>query len=147
MAIVIYVAIARIESRKVIFLLVALLVTLALLVPLASSYNPRVDDISEALFIRANSLFAGDDRCGQHQWGQDPPRAPHVMDRRTIAAQIRGVCAADLSLAIEDEVIGTERCAFHVVVAVPDGSRILENVIVHLRDDRIVKQVDVEAWD
>ncbi len=61
LAIVTFVAIARIESKKLISLIVVLVVLVSLLVPLASSYYPRVDDIAEALISRVNSLFAGDD--------------------------------------------------------------------------------------
>jgi O-antigen ligase len=61
LAIIIFVAVARVESKKLISLIAVLVVLATLLVPLASSYYARVNDITEALFFRANSLFAGDE--------------------------------------------------------------------------------------
>jgi len=77
-----------------------------------------------------------------------PPRNPNRMvGRDQIGAFIARVAGANVQLAISDEVIGPERVAFCVTCTLGSGSRILEHVIIHHADGRIVRQVDVEAWD
>jgi hypothetical protein len=60
---------------------------------------------------------------------------------------LAGIAAADVDLAVTDEVIGPGRIAFAVTATLPGGRRVYEHVILHLRSDRIARQVDVEAWD
>lgn len=80
--------------------------------------------------------------------GHNPPRAPHVMRGRTaIAAHLRAIAAADLTIAISNEVPGTERAAFTATIELAGGRRIIENVILELDAGRIARQTDVEAWD
>jgi hypothetical protein len=57
------------------------------------------------------------------------------------------VKSSDVRLELSDEVLGTTRAAFCVTCTLPDGRRIIENVIVHLKEGKIIRQVDVEAWD
>lgn len=77
-----------------------------------------------------------------------PPRSPHKMvGREAIRARLIYGAEADMELAISDEVIGEERIAFAFLVTLPDGRHYIEHVILHLADGKIVRQVDVEAWD
>jgi hypothetical protein len=77
-----------------------------------------------------------------------PPRAPHLMrGHGQIGPFLAGVAAADVDLAIADEVIGAGRIGFAVTATLPDGRRVYEHVILHLRGAHIARQVDVEAWD
>ena len=77
-----------------------------------------------------------------------PPSKPHRMcGREAIAAYLPAVKAANLSLAIEDEMGTGGRYAFRVVVDRPDGSRVIEHVMLYVEDGLIRRQVDVEAWD
>lgn len=77
-----------------------------------------------------------------------PPRNPHRMrGREEIEAFLSEICAADLQLEISNEVLNRDRCAFMVTCRLRDGRRIVENVIIHVRDGVIHQQVDVEAWD
>jgi ketosteroid isomerase-like protein len=77
-----------------------------------------------------------------------PPRSPHRMaGRGQIEAFLTGVASFDIAFALADEVIGPERVAFSVTCTFPGGRRIYEQVILHLRDGLIARQVDVEAWD
>jgi ketosteroid isomerase-like protein len=78
----------------------------------------------------------------------NPPRAPNVMrGRKVIDTFIRGVSSSPLGLTIEHEVLDDRRAGFTLVVTREDGRRIVENVILEHRDGRIVRQIDVEAWD
>ena len=77
-----------------------------------------------------------------------PPRFPNRMvGKRQIAGFPREIYEADLDLTIADEVISMDRIAFSVDCAFPDSRYVFEHVIAHLRDGRIVCQVDMEAWD
>jgi len=57
------------------------------------------------------------------------------------------VKASNITLVIEDEVVGPNRAAFCVWCTFPDGKQVVENVIIHISDGKITRQVDVEAWD
>jgi ketosteroid isomerase-like protein len=77
-----------------------------------------------------------------------PPSAPvRMAGRETIHRFLSAVSSSEVRLEVGDEVVGPERAAFRITCTLPDGRRILEHVIVHLRDGRIVRQVEVEAWD
>jgi ketosteroid isomerase-like protein len=93
------------------------------------------------------AFYADDAQWLEYRPG-DPPRAPNVMrGRAEIQAFLEDVARSDLELTVHDEVLGRRRAAFAVTVAFPDGRRHLEHVIVDHRDGRIVRHVDVEAWD
>lgn len=77
-----------------------------------------------------------------------PPRSPNRMvGKRQIAVFLHEICGPDLGITLAEEVIGTDRIAFSVDCALPDGRHIFEHVIAHLKDGQVVCQVDVEAWD
>jgi ketosteroid isomerase-like protein len=77
-----------------------------------------------------------------------PPRSPNRMiGKQAIAQFLASVCPADFAIMIGDEVIAGDRAAFSVTVSFPDGKRVFEHVIIQTRDDKITRQVDVEAWD
>jgi hypothetical protein len=77
-----------------------------------------------------------------------PSRVPNRMvGKEQIAEFLAWVCAADFGITIGDEVIAQERIAFSVDCTFPDGKRVFEHVIARTEDGKIVRQVDVEAWD
>ena len=77
-----------------------------------------------------------------------PPRAPNRMiGKQQIAEFLARVCGADFGVSVADEVVTADRVAFSVDCVFPDGNRIFEHVITHIEDGKIVRQVDVEAWD
>lgn len=77
-----------------------------------------------------------------------PPRSPRLMSgKKEIVNFLAGVKSSNVILKIEDEVIGQTRAACCLWVTLPDGKRIVENIIIHYSDGKITKQVDVEAWD
>lgn len=77
-----------------------------------------------------------------------PPRAPRIMSgREAIGEFLRGVMAAPIEIAIENEVLDERRAAFTLIVTRDAGHRIIENVVIEHRGGRIVRQIDVEAWD
>ncbi len=93
------------------------------------------------------AFFADDAQWIEYRHG-DPPAAPRMhVGRAQIAQFLVRVKGSKVTLAIEDEVIGPERCAFRVWCTLPDGRRIVEHVIIQHADGLITRQVDVEAWD
>jgi ketosteroid isomerase-like protein len=78
----------------------------------------------------------------------NPPRSPNVMrGHAEISRFLEDVARSELKLAISNEVLGDGRAAFTITVTRAGGRRIIENVILDHRDGRIVRQVEVEAWD
>ena len=49
--------------------------------------------------------------------------------------------------SIENEVVGEDGLAFNVACEYPDGARVLASENMQLRDAKIVRQVEVVAWD
>ena len=93
------------------------------------------------------AFFADDAQWIEYRHA-NPPASPctHV-GRAQIAQFLVRVKGSKVTLAIEDEVVGPERCAFRVWCTLPDGRRIVEQVIIHHANGLITRQVDVEAWD
>jgi hypothetical protein len=48
---------------------------------------------------------------------------------------------------IENEVIGEERVAFNEACEYPDGAKVLCAATLEVQDGKVVRQVNVEAWD
>jgi len=77
-----------------------------------------------------------------------PPRSPRVMSgKEEIEPFLQRVAGGGVRIHVQDEVVGPERVAFCLWVTLGDGRRIIEHIIVHHRDGKITRQVDVESWD
>jgi hypothetical protein len=70
-----------------------------------------------------------------------------MRGRAAIAEFLAALCSSTVDLKLSHAVVADERAAFRVTCTFPDGSSVLEQVIVELRDGLIALQVDVEAWD
>ena len=64
-----------------------------------------------------------------------------------IGAFLERVAAMPIGLELSREVSSEERIAFACTVDLGDGRQVIEHVIADVRDGRIVRHVDVEAWD
>jgi hypothetical protein len=71
------------------------------------------------------------------------PHDRQAADRRVPRAGLYG----QLRFTVADEVVTADRVAFSVECVFPDGKRIFEHVVAHIEDGKIVRLVDVEAWD
>ncbi len=92
--------------------------------------------------------FYGDDAEWLELRPFDPPSAPNrMLGKEAIRDFLHHLSAIELELAVSNEVIGDVRAAFRVDATFPDGKRIVEHVIIELEQGKIVRQVDVEAWD
>jgi ketosteroid isomerase-like protein len=77
-----------------------------------------------------------------------PQRSPNRMvGKQQIAEFLHRICPADFGITIVDEVISGDRFAFSIDCTFPDGKHIFENIIIHTGNGKVVRQVDVEAWD
>ena len=78
----------------------------------------------------------------------NPPRAPNAMRGiDEIGRFMREVAASPIKLTIENEVVADQRAAFTLTVPFDDGRRIIENIIIEHRNGKVVREIDVEAWD
>lgn len=77
-----------------------------------------------------------------------PPASPNRMcGKSEIGAVLGRVKSSNVRLELSDEVLGPTRAAFCVTCTLFSGRKIIEHVILHLKDGKILRQVDVEAWD
>ena len=75
-----------------------------------------------------------------------PPHDPvRMVGRESITEFLSSLEGSDIEISLSDEVLGRERIAFGVTLS--EGRRVFEHTIVHIEDGKIVRQVDVEAWD
>jgi SnoaL-like domain len=76
------------------------------------------------------------------------PSSPFELHgKENISGYIRDVCGRAMTHRIEGEVIGDDRVAFQEACEYPEGTRVLTAITLDLRDGKIVRQVNVEAWD
>ena len=75
------------------------------------------------------------------------PSSPFELRGKNISGYIRDVCGRAMSHRIEGEVIGDDRVAFMEACEYSDGTRVLTAITLDLRDGKIVRQINVEAWD
>jgi ketosteroid isomerase-like protein len=90
-------------------------------------------------------FFADDAEWVEYRHKASSPRV--TSGRDDIARYLDYVRRTDAELAISNDVVGDERAAFTLTATRPDGRLIVENTILDLRDGRIVRQHEVEAWD
>jgi nuclear transport factor 2 (NTF2) superfamily protein len=76
------------------------------------------------------------------------PSSPQVLrGKEEISEYLRDVCSREMTHRVENEVLGEERIAFIEACEYPDGTHVLGAETLELRDGKIVRQVNVEAWD
>src|SRR3954452_24103974 len=77
-----------------------------------------------------------------------PPSSPYVLrGKEAIAEYLRDVFGREMSHTIENEVVGEDRLAFNVACEYPGGTRVLASENMEVRDGKVVRQVEVVAWD
>ena len=76
------------------------------------------------------------------------PSSPQVLrGKEQISEYLRDVCAREMTHRVENEVVGDRRISFFEACEYPEGVRVLGAQTLELRDGKIVRQVNVEAWD
>jgi hypothetical protein len=93
------------------------------------------------------AFYAGDAGWLEYKAGS-PLSAPYIMrGKESIHQHVQGAAEYGIKITIRDEVIGDERLAFCMIINAPDGRTGIEHVIIHHRDGKIYRHVDVEVWD
>jgi len=76
------------------------------------------------------------------------PSSPQVLrGKEEISEYLRDVCSREMTHRVENEIVGDGRIAFFEACEYPDGTRVLGAETLELGDGKIVRQVNVEAWD
>jgi hypothetical protein len=76
------------------------------------------------------------------------PSSPNVLrGKERISEYLRDVCGRAMTHHIENEVVGEGRVAFNEACEYPDGTRVLAATTLEVRDGKVVRQTNVEAWD
>jgi len=76
------------------------------------------------------------------------PSSPNVpRGKEAIGSHLRGVCEREMTHRVENEVVGEGRVGFQEACEYPDGMRVLGAGTLKVRDGKMVRQVNVEAWD
>jgi hypothetical protein len=76
------------------------------------------------------------------------PSSPQVLrGKEEIGEYLRDVSSREMTHKVENEVVGEDRIAFQEACEYPDGTRVLGAETLELRDGKIARQVNVEAWD
>ncbi|MDQ3913611.1 MAG: nuclear transport factor 2 family protein [Actinomycetota bacterium] len=77
-----------------------------------------------------------------------PPSSPEVLrGKEEISDYLRDVCEREMTHRVENEVVGEGRIAFNEACEYPDGTRVLGAEMLEISDGKIVRQINVEAWD
>jgi hypothetical protein len=76
------------------------------------------------------------------------PSSPRVLrGKEEISEYLHDVCSREMTHRVEDEVVAENRVAFNEACEYPDGVRVLTAMTLELRDGKIARQVNIEAWD
>lgn len=76
------------------------------------------------------------------------PSSPRVLrGKEEISEHLRDVCGRAMTHRIENEIVGEDRVAFNEACEYSDGTKVLCAATLEVRDGKIVRQVNVEAWD
>jgi hypothetical protein len=77
-----------------------------------------------------------------------PPSLPHVLrGKAEISKYLLAVFGREITHRVEREVVGENRVAYGVACEYPDGACVLAAKTLDSREGRIIRQVEVTAWD
>ncbi len=72
---------------------------------------------------------------------------PRSRGKEEISRYLRDVCRREMTHHIGGEAVGENRVAINEACEYPDGSRVLTASTLDVQDGKVVRQVNVEAWD
>ena len=93
------------------------------------------------------SLYSDDAEMRIVNKNTTPSSPRELHGKEEITDYLRDVCGRAMTHHIENEVIGEDRVAFNEACEYPDGTKVLTATTLDVADGRIVRQVNVEAWD
>lgn len=76
------------------------------------------------------------------------PSRPMIMrGRSSVESYYKDVLTRPLKHHIDDEVMSDNHYAYTDTCEYPDGSKVFSSVMATLKDGKIVKEVELQAWD
>lgn len=103
--------------------------------------------LEESDFDSLVGFYADDAEMRIVNKSSTPSSPRELRGKGEIAEMLRDVCGRAMTHNVEDEVIGEDRVAFNERCEYPDGIKVLTATTLDLRDGKVVRQVNVEAWD
>ncbi len=77
-----------------------------------------------------------------------PPSSPlELRGKEQISSYYEDVCSRAMTHRVERKVVGDDNVAFTEACEYPDGTRVLCAAMLDVRNGKIVRQVNVDAWD
>jgi hypothetical protein len=77
-----------------------------------------------------------------------PPGNPLVRRGRAAVLELyRDICSREMTHNVSATVVGKDTFAMRESCLYPDGCRVMGQLIAELRDGKIVRQTNVDAWD
>ena len=95
----------------------------------------------------ALSLYADDAQVLMIDHSNPPSSPLELRGKAEIGEHLRDVFGREMTHRLENEVIGDERVAFNLSCQYPDGNRVFCAGMFEVRDGKIIREVDVQAWD
>jgi ketosteroid isomerase-like protein len=93
------------------------------------------------------NLYADDAELRVVNRNTTPSSPRELKGKEEISEYLRDVCGRAMTHRIEREVVGEDRVAFNEACEYPDGTRVLCAATLDIKDGKIVRQVNIEAWD
>lgn len=77
-----------------------------------------------------------------------PPSHPLELHGKSEIGQYLGdVLGRDMKHRVSEEIVGDGHFAYTEECEYPDGTRVLANATVEIRDGKIAREIEVQAWD
>jgi ketosteroid isomerase-like protein len=93
------------------------------------------------------SLYADDAELRVVDSTHPPSRPLELCGKQAISAHFRDIFDREMTHKVIDEVVGSDRLSFSEDCEYPDGTHVYGNATIELRDGKIVREVEVQAWD
>ncbi len=93
------------------------------------------------------SFYAEDAELSIVNTGSPQASPFELRGKAEIAKHLRAAFGPETSHRVEREVVGEERVTFREACEYPDGSRVVVETTLKVRDGKIMRQVDVVARD
>ena len=103
-----------------------------------------IEELNEDLLI---NLYADNAEVRIVNRNTTPSSPRELRGNEEIAEYLRDVCGRAMTHRVENEVIGENRVAFNEACEYPDGTKVYCAATLDVQDGKIVRQVNVEAWD
>lgn len=113
-------------------------------VRIADTLRRAIEQRNAELLI---SLYADNAELRVVDRNRTPSSSLLLRGKQAIAEFLTDVCSRDMTHRVEQEVVGENRLAFLEACEYPDGCHVLCAMVLDLQGGKIVRQVNVQAWD